>query len=41
MYRLHQSLRGAVKTKDNNSFEVALKELREETNLRISQSRAK
>ena len=41
MYSLHQSLRGAVKTKDSNSLEAALRELREETGLRIHQSRPK
>jgi len=35
MYGLHQSPRGAVETKDSNSLEAALRELREETDLRI------
>ncbi len=41
MYSLHQSLEGAVEIKDSNSLEAVLKELREETGLRIYQSRAK
>ncbi len=41
MYGLHQSLRGGVKPTDGNSLEVALRELREETALRIHYSRAK
>ncbi len=41
MYGFHQSPGGAVETKDSNSLEAALKELREETDLRIHQSRAK
>ena len=41
MYGLHQSPGGAVKTKDSNSLEAALRELREETGLRIYQSRPK
>src|SRR6266540_7136786 len=41
MYSLHQSPGGAVKTKDSNSLEAALRELREETGLRIHQSRPK
>ena len=35
MYGLHQSPGGAVETKDSNSLEAALRELREETGLRI------
>jgi len=41
MYGLHQSPRGAVETEDSNSLEAALRELREETSLRIHQSRPK
>ncbi len=41
MYGLHQSPGGAVETKDSNSLEAALRELREETGLKIYQSRAK
>ena len=41
MYGLHQSSEGAVETKDSNSLEAALKELREETGLRIHQTRLK
>src|SRR6266542_307058 len=41
MYGLYQSPRGAVKAKDGNSLEAALRELREETALRIHQSRPK
>jgi len=41
MYSLHQSSGGAVEIKDSNSLETVLKELREETGLRIHQSRAK
>src|SRR6266540_6488411 len=41
IYGLHQSPRGAVETKDSNSLEAALRELREETGLRIHQSRVK
>ncbi len=35
MYGLHQSSRGGVKSKDSNSLEVTLRELREETSLKI------
>jgi len=35
MYGLHQSTEGAIEIKDSNSFEAALRELREETGLRI------
>ena len=35
MYGLHQSLEGVVEPTDNNSLEAALRELREETGLRI------
>ncbi len=41
MYGLHQSPGGVVETKDSNSLEAVLRELREETGLRIHQSRAK
>ncbi len=41
MYGLHQSPGGAVETKDSNSLVAALRELREETGLRIYQLRAK
>ncbi len=41
MYGLYQSSRGAVKTRDSNSLEAALRELREKTNLRIHQTRPK
>ncbi len=41
MYGLHQSLEGGVKPKDNNSFKATLRELREETGLKIYYSRAK
>ena len=41
MYDLHQSSRGTVKSKDSNSLEAALRELREEIGLRIHQSRSK
>ncbi len=41
MYGLHQSPGEAVETEDSNSLEAALRELREETGLRIHQSRAK
>ncbi len=41
MYGLHQSLEGEVEPTDSNSLEAALRELREETALRIHQSRAK
>jgi len=35
MYGFHQSFEGAVETKNNNSLETALRELRKETGLRI------
>ena len=35
MYGLYQSPEGAVETKDSNSLEAALRELREEIDLRI------
>ncbi len=35
MYGLHQSPGGAVEAKDSNSLETVLRELREETGLRI------
>src|SRR6266545_8224019 len=41
MYGLHQSPGGVVETEDSNSLEAALRELREETGLRIHQSKAK
>ncbi len=41
MYGLHQSPGGAVKTKDSNSLETVLRELRKETGLRIHHSRPK
>ncbi len=41
MYGLHQSLERAVETKDSNSLEAALRELREETALKIHSARAK
>ena len=41
MYGLHQSSEGAVETEDSNSLKAALRELREETGLRIYQARAK
>jgi len=41
MYGLHQSPGGGVKPTDSNSLEATLRELREETALRIHHSRAK
>ncbi len=41
MYGLHQSPEGGVKPSDSNSLEAALKELREETELRLHHSRVK
>ncbi len=41
MYGLHQSPEGAVKTKDSNSLEAVLRELKKKTALRIHQLRAK
>ena len=41
MYGLHQSSEGAVKIEDSNSLKAALRELREETGLRIHPSRVK
>src|SRR6266545_4525568 len=41
MYGFHQSPGRAVETKDSNSLEAVLRELREETDLRIHQSRPK
>jgi len=41
MFGFHQSLGRAVESKDSNSLEAALRELREETALRIHQSRPK
>ncbi len=41
MFRFHQSSEGAVESKDSNSLEAALKELKEETALRIYQLRPK
>ncbi len=41
MYGLYQSPEGVVETTDSNSLEAALRELREETGLRIHQARAK
>ncbi len=41
MYDLHQSSGEAVETKDSNSLETALRELRKETDLRIHPSRSK
>jgi len=41
MYGLHQSSGGAIEIKDSNSLEAALRELREETGLRIHQTRSK
>ncbi len=41
MYGLHQSPEGAIEIKDSNSLKAALRELREETGLRIHQSRVK
>ena len=41
MYGLHQSPEGAVETKDSNSLEAALRELREETGLKIHHLRVK
>jgi len=41
MYGLHQSLKREVESKDSNSLEVTLRELREEIGLRIHYSRAK
>ncbi len=41
MYGLHQSSGGVVETKDSNSLEAALRELREETGLRIHHFRPK
>ena len=41
MYGLHQSPEGAVEIEDSNSLETALRELREETGLRIHQLRSK
>ena len=35
MYGLHQSPGGGVESKDSNSLEAALRELREETDLKI------
>ncbi len=35
MYGLHQSPGGAIETRDSNSLEAALRELKEETGLRI------
>jgi len=35
MYGLHQLPGGVVETKDSNSLEAALRELKEETGLRI------
>ncbi len=40
MYRLYQLLEGRVKSKNSNSLEAALRELRKETGLRIHHSRA-
>ncbi len=41
MYGLHQSSGGAVEIKNSNSLEATLRELREETGLKIHQSRPK
>ncbi len=41
IYGLHQSSGRAVKTKDSNSLKATLEELREETDLRIRQTRPK
>jgi len=41
IYGLHQSSEGGVKSKDSNSLEVILRELRKEIGLRIHQSRVK
>ena len=41
MYGLHQSPEEVIETEDSNSLEAALRELREETGLRIHSSRAK
>ena len=41
MYGLHQSPGGAVEIKDGNNLKAALRELREETVLRIHPSRVK
>src|SRR6266542_5197885 len=41
MYGLHQSPGGAVETRNSNSLEAALRELREKTGLRIHQLRSK
>src|SRR6266498_4416386 len=41
MYGLYQSPGGVVKTKDSNSLDATLRELRKETALRIHPSRAK
>jgi len=41
MYGLYQSSEGAVETEDSNSLKAALRELREETGLKIHQSRPK
>ena len=41
MYSLHQSPGRAVETEDSNNFEAALRELREETGLRIHSSKSK
>ncbi len=41
MYGLHQSLGRGVEPKNSNSLEAALRELREETGLRLYYSRTK
>jgi len=41
MYSLHQSPEAEVESKDNNSLEAVLKELRKEIDLRIHYFRAK
>ena len=41
MYDLHQSLEGGVKPRNSNSLEATLRELREETDLRIHQLQTK
>ncbi len=41
MYGLHQSSGGRVESKDMNSLEVVLKELKEEIELKIYHFRAK
>ncbi len=41
MYGLHQSSEGEVESKDSNSLEAALKELKKETRLRIYHFKAK